>query len=295
MKTSFVFLRAINVGGRNVLRMLTRMSLGFEQVAFHVSVALIALLAPIALAQTARPGTRIPVDVHVEKSALAQLVYCNHLASKVYRATTDDERLARLAEASANLSVIPQVWPKERDTILASYFLTADLDLYAHAPRNAIDTMAKALLIAEEKAPLAERRLGAAYLALNDIASAETHFSAAERGTAFEHLPLAEQSKTLGEVASFYKRTGRPAEAARRYRAIAALPGQNALQRALNLLASAKESARANPGKPEAALADLDAFDRAAAAARTYVKTADEQAILTSLEHDATRMRHEHR
>ena len=259
-----------------------------------VAVWLVTIVLAARAQQPPQPGMRIPVTPHVEPSAAAQLQYCNQLARKVYDAPTDNERLARLAEVSVNLGIIPRLWPTDRVAVMESYLLAGDLDLFAHAPRNAQEKMTTALPLAgtTEYAPLVERRLAAAYAALGDNASAEAHFTAAEASPGFARLSVAEREKTLRAIAGFFSRTGKPLEAAARYRVLATLPGARPLNRALDLLASAQQSARVKDHEHAAALADLAAFAHAANQARGTVLSADENILLNNMERDAARLRH---
>src|SRR5436305_1992652 len=127
------------------------------------------------------PPARVPISIEVKSSAAEQLKSVGPLILKLEAATNESERQLALLTAAAQLELIPRQWPNARQQILEAGLLEARLFAEFHAPRNALEVIARTEPYAKGSPRVLElRTLKARSLSLlGRTAEAEAEFSAA--------------------------------------------------------------------------------------------------------------------
>jgi tetratricopeptide (TPR) repeat protein len=209
------------------------------------SLLILVLASAQPISAEIREGTRISVTVSVKATARAQLAYCDELRAQMHAQGADEyATMQAVLTVVACLSAVPSKWPNATEDVIDAYRATADLLAHHNMQRQAIEALEKALPISMNTPHQLgiQRRLGSLYARLGDTVSAEAIYLEAETSAIFDQAHLLERAKLLNVMALFYSRTGRPAEAMKRFRKAAELGNVDDIERAALLVASLEES-----------------------------------------------------
>lgn len=235
---------------------------------------ILSVAVAITLVATAQePNTRIQIAVDVKATAAEQLRLSHDLIAKIDSARSAPERQHAIVAALAHLQAVILKWPNDTRAVAAAYDLQYDLAMRSKMPMNAAEIMANAAQLAlstREKAAI-YRKQATALAQSGRNAEAAAAFKAAEERQQ-DATPF-ERQMFLHDSAQFAARTGPHADAAKRWRALANLPGLEPTTRMTALMTSIDESLRA--GDRAGARADYQALQRLYDAAKSRTPAGD--------------------
>src|SRR5947207_2608010 len=148
--------------------------------------------------------------------------------------TSGRQKMELFAQAWGNLALVRKQWPNDKNAVVRSGIMQADLATEFGAWSKAIDPLLEILPAAAktDSEPQVEMKLAQAYEQTANIAEAENHLLAAERAVHAAHSGRVEAEGILNAVALFYSRRNNPRAAIQRFREAANLPGQDAINKA---------------------------------------------------------------
>jgi hypothetical protein len=238
---------------------------------FTLSIAIYALAFPVC-GHAAAPELTAKITVHDARSAAEQMQQAIQCIQQMRQSQTQQARFENFAAAVKNLEILQEHWPSHTGPVLQSAIMIADLSLEWREPANARDALQKV----EKQATATpyetgiERRLANAFEMLNDNASAEQHYSAAEKAIA-KNTPLPEKTAALSQFARYYARRGNHGEAATRLHKLAMSPGLDDVQATTYLVAAAEEAFQiGSDPRHTAGAEELAALDARISAARAH-------------------------
>jgi tetratricopeptide (TPR) repeat protein len=200
------------------------------------------------------------------------------------------QKMDLLAEAWANLALVPKAWPNDANAVVRSAVMEADVaaefGLWGKVVRpltDALPSAAKTNSTAE-----VEERLGQAYAEIGDPSAAEEHYLAAERAMHTDHVNRVESQAIVSGLANLYARQNKRPEALQWFHAARDLGGQDAAHRVVFQTLAAEQALRIDRKTLTAELAQLE--ELIAAARRTTLSPADATTV-NHAEQQADRIR----
>lgn len=165
-------------------------------------------------------------------SAAEQLALAARLSAEMER-TPPPQKLDLFAQAWSNLSLVRSAWPNDKNAVVQSGVMQADLATEFSAWQKVVDVLVEILPSAAntDSEPHVEQKLGQAYEQVGNAAESERHLLAAERAMHRTHLNRVESEEILSRLAMFYSRQNKPQEAMKRFREAQNLPGQDVVNK----------------------------------------------------------------
>ena len=256
-----------------------------------------ALLAAVAIPASMMAATSKSVStvstpgatVTLAPTAKAQLAEAARLWKQMEQ-TPAPQKFNLFAQAWSNLALVRKAWPNDKNAFVRSGVMQADLAGEFRLWNKAIGALQEILPVAANTAmePQVELKLGKAYEQLGNTAQAGAHLLAAERAVHATHVNRVESEAVLGNVALFYARQNKPAEAISRFHEAANLPGQDAINKLHYQLSAAEQAARIGR---DAAAPELSRFDDLVLAARKTNLSSVDATLLNHMTAQAQRIR----
>jgi tetratricopeptide (TPR) repeat protein len=244
-----------------------------------VSLFVVTLIACSAIASSASKASVTPAA-----SAEAQLAQASTLWAQMER-TPPPQKFDLVAQVLGNLAIVRKQWPNNKDAVIRSGIMQADLAEEFGVLPQAVDGLLETLPAASktDMEPGVELRLGKAYEQMGNATEAEKHFQGAEKALHGSHLNRIESTDILNNVGLFYARQNKPSDAIRRFHDAQKLPGQDVVRRASLQLSAVKEAMKLDKGASAQELAQFD--DLVAEAQRTNLSHDDAAAIGNMQQH----------
>jgi tetratricopeptide (TPR) repeat protein len=194
------------------------------------------------------------------------------------------------AQVLANLSPVRMAWPNDKNAVVQSGIMQADLITGFGGWAKAVDVLQEVLpaAIKTETEPEVEAKLGQAYEQTGKALEAEKHFLAAEQAMHRTHPNRVESEGILSMTGMFYTRQNKPVEAIQRFREAEALPGQDIVNKIRFQLSVAEQAIRLGNNAHVAEFARLD--DLILEAQRTNL-SANDATMVSHLKEHAQRLR----
>jgi len=227
--------------------------------------------------------------VSAAPTAAAQIARAQQLLQQLQQAPPA-QKFELFAQAWGNLAIVRKRWPNDKNAVVRSGIMQADLAAEFGAWSKTIEPLTEILPAAAKTDSEAqvEQKLGQAYERTGNAAEAETHLLAAERALHSAHAGRVQAESVLSTVAMFYARQNKPQEAIQRFRAAANLPGQSAINKTHFQLNVADQAARLGR---DAAAPELTRFDDLVLAARSTSLTPADATLLDHMVQHAQRLR----
>ena len=247
-----------------------------------VSLFIVTLIACSAIASSASSASK--ASVTPAASAEAQLAQASRLWAQMER-TPPPQKFDLVAQVLGNLAIVRKQWPNNKDAVIRSGIMQADLAEEFGVLPQAVDGLLEALPAASktDMEPGIELRLGKAYEQMGNATEAEKHFQGAEKALHGSHINRIESTDILNNVGLFYARQNKPSDAIRRFHDAQKLQGQDVVRRASLQLSVLKEAVKLDKGVSAQELAQFD--DLVAEAQRTNLNHDDAAAIGNMQQH----------
>jgi tetratricopeptide (TPR) repeat protein len=215
----------------------------------------------VSAAAVAGAHKSFTMQVTIKSTAAEQIAMARSSIAAARKAPTEDERIAGLLKAVAELDAVSRVWPTDRVASINAAVLKSQAFEQSGSPKDAIRSLEEILPLADDGngGAVVHCALGKLFLRRGNGLQAESEFLKAERAARADKDDDTAFAANL-QLADYYSRLGNAKDAAKRFRDLSADKKLDETSRVHFLMRSARERVRL--GQDAELKNDLDAAEK---------------------------------